>query len=343
MPGKLKQIWKVRLDSWAHDTVACGRRIFTRVDDRVLCFLPSGRPAWERRLPDPDGWPNLLAHGDRVYVPTDPVLTLDPVSGRTLASRSLGPWPALRSSGPWLTCWAGTAGRFLVIDPETLQTVLEVPDETGSHSLHEGLLCTRRGVEHVISDPWTGDEIARLSEMFYLHVHYRDCVCLFGDEHRVALDLGTGRVTWQRQTPGPVRELRFDPGQSVTISTAGFTEWPLRLGDLAVCRGRALSGYDLRTGELAWRSLENSSPSHWALTADGLIHIGGRSMHLVESWSGRVLGSSPPLERELRRVAGLRGGLTVAECLTYTGYACELRGFALEDDTAPVEPAEETE
>lgn len=334
MAGKLEQVWKVRLASRARSTTACGQRILSRVDDEVACFLQSGRLAWERRLPA-EGWGRLHSYAGSVYLDTDPVLRLDPVSGRTLASRSLGPWPDLHFDSGWLTCNAGCAGRFLLVDPGTLETALSIPDETETHSLHNGLLCSQEGDERVIRDPWTGDEIARLSEPLYGHIHYRDCVCVFGDQDRLAIDLGTGAPAWQRLEPGPVRELRVSPGAgTVMIPKANVQEWTLRAGDLALVRGKALSAYDLRSGERVWRCLEDSWLGHWSLSPDGLLHVGGAAIHLVESWSGRVLGSGPPLDRELRSVVGLRGGLTIAECLTYDGNAHELRAFALKDEAA---------
>jgi hypothetical protein len=324
--GQLRQIWKVRLAAVSWDMVACAGRLICRVGDRLLSLLPSGRTVWDRRLEKVEGLVAVHVIGDSVYVAGDPVLRIDPITGRTLASRSLGPWPYLRVADEWLTCFAGAQGRFLVVRPDTLETALSFDDPLGSRSVHGGFLCTTEGGEERITDLWAGDEVARVPQA--LHTHFRDWICFFLQEDRLALDLGTGEIVWRWQESGPTREWSIGPGHTVTFTSSGAHEWAMRTGSLAVCFGRALTAYDLRTGKTAWQALEQDVPSR-SSALDGRLHVAGEAVHVLDLATGRVLGSSPALERQVTGVAALPGGTTVVKCFTYDRNASELRGFVL--------------
>jgi hypothetical protein len=325
--GRLRQVWKMRLGAVSWDMVACGGRLICRVEDTLSSLLPSGRTIWERRLDKVEGVASVHVIGDSVYVAGDPVLRIDPITGRTLASRSLGPWPHLRVAGEWLTCFAGTQGRFLVVRPDNLETALWLEDEQGTRSVHGGFLCTSDGSEQQIADLWTGDEIARVPKG--LHTHFRDWVCFFLADDRLAIDLGSGEIAWRWQERGPTREWRFGPGHTVTVSSPGAHDWAMRVGDVAVCLGRALTAYDLRTGKIAWKALEHDVPCR-SEAFDGLLHVAGEAVHVLDMAKGRILGSSPALERQVTGVAALPDGTIVVKCFTYDRNSSELRAFALE-------------
>ncbi len=85
----------------------------------------------------------------------------------------------------------------------------------------------------------------------------------------------------------------------------------------------------LCTGRVAWRALEQDVPSRW-VALDGNLHAAGEAVHVLDLATGRILGSSPALERQVTGVAALPGGTTVVKCFTYDRNASEIRGFVLD-------------
>jgi len=277
----LMPLWQQRVSHEVRGLVSAGDRLVAQAGSLLLGLLPSGRCAWSREFKDLGGRSRLVSMAGSVYLETDAIERIDARTGHTLMRRSLGPDMSLGSESGLLTCTSGTSGRFHVLDPETLQTVASCIDLEERVSLHGGLLCeTTEDHVLVLRDPWTGVEIGRLTAPDRAaHVHHAQSVCFFSATERLALDLGSGRTVWQKQTEP-------DSGE-------GTAPLPLRYRDLAFVAGRGVSAYDLVTGERRWRALEQEPGLRLRLESiEGRVVLDSESrVHVVDSTTGRRVGS----------------------------------------------------
>jgi outer membrane protein assembly factor BamB len=324
--------WTKTLRDYAHHslTVSDDRIILREGHDRLLCLMPSGRVAWQREMRGGhDVWGTLHHIAGSVYADEQPVLRIDAQTGRIMASRDLGPWPYLGVSSGSLTCGSDTEGAYSILDPESLDPIWTFRDVAGNCGLHDGLLCIAEADGRLrLVDPDTTDVVGRAPAPFGAagHVHFRDSVCVFGDRERMAFDFGLDTPTWRHDETPSTRSAVIGPGSSVTIASIGYHDSPRARGGVAYCQGRALSAYDLSTGDRLWRQLETHGTARISDPREGRMAVVTRDsrVHIIDLGSGDVLATSEPLDREIHAVEVLSGGCVVVESFTHNRNASQI-------------------
>ena len=181
------------------------------------------------------------------------------------------------------------ADGYVVLHPETLETVAEVP-WGGECQFHDDVVCTHdfEAGTFAVADPDTWRVTAEgvlpiASDNPGWHWHFGPLWCHFTFTQRIGYNVELGRVQWQWEETGE------------------WHRWwsPCRAGRRVFGHGRAgLVCYDLVTGAAVWRQPHGQDPA--GLLGDaafGVSTVGdvvwcstGRSLYRLRITDGHILG-----------------------------------------------------
>jgi outer membrane protein assembly factor BamB len=280
-----KQAWKKRVDGSFLGSFldVVSERIVCKVrrerSPALWCLEVNGRTAWDREFQDDDVGA-FFPYRQSIYVEGIAARRLSIETGMTICERRFSERVQIRppiSAGlVYVLGDLGESKALMGLHADTLETLWEWPD--ARYDAHEAQLCRHdAGVMRLVDLKTLEERQVKCARPIGLHGHCGNLLCQFETRERFAVDLANGEIAWSHEEAA-------EGFHGLRVGDAVFA------GNFAYCGGRAMSAFDLKTGDLLWRRDLPGNPGGLRVEA-GRVFAGTKAgvIYMLDAATGEVL------------------------------------------------------